>query len=156
MVSVLPLLPGKQLCLPGGCLDFPCCDPVRGAFLGRGAVFGGGGLPPQHFGPQCPILLDLEHLESLVGQLVLPVGFCHVQLGQSLEGAGGVWTSPLWLVQAPWHLSWQIASTGLELWETCSWACWMTEWFTVMSVSSLEGVLKDLAISLSRSFPSWQ
>ena len=28
--------------------------------------------------------------------------------------------------------------------------------FTAVSVSSLEGVLKDLAISLSRSFPSWQ
>ena len=46
----------------------PCCDPVRGAF------FGGGGLQLQHLGPQCPILLHFEHLESLVGQSVLPVG----------------------------------------------------------------------------------
>ena len=27
-------LPGQWLWLLGGCLDFPCCDPVRGAFLG--------------------------------------------------------------------------------------------------------------------------
>ena len=46
-----------------------------------------------------------------------------VQLGQSLEGADGVWPLLLWLVWATHHLSWQIASTGLELWETCSWAC---------------------------------
>ena len=76
-------------------------------------------------------------------------------VGQSLEGAGGVWPSPLWLGQALRCLSWQLPSTGLKLWETCSRACWMARWSTVMSVSSLEGVLKDLAISLSRSFPSW-
>ena len=40
--------------------------------------------------------------------------------------------------------------------ETCSWVCWMTKWLTVMSVSSLEGVLNGFAISLPRSFPSWQ
>ena len=45
---------------------------------------------------------------------------------------------------------------GLELWETCSLACWMAKWFTAISASSLEGVLKGLAISFPRSFPSWQ
>ena len=90
MASVLPPLPGWQLWLPGGHLDFPCCDPVGCVLLGGGTFFGGGGLPPWHFGPQCPILLHLEHLESLVGQFVLPAGCCCVQLGQSLEGAGSV------------------------------------------------------------------
>ena len=52
-------------------------------------------------------------------------------------------------------LSWQIVSTGLELCETCSLACWITKWFTAMSPSSLEGVLNGLAISFPRSFPSW-
>ena len=78
-------LPGQQLWLLGGHLDFPC----TGAFFGAGAVFGGGSLPMWHFSPQCPILLHLEHLESHVGQFALPGGCCHVQLGQSLEGAGG-------------------------------------------------------------------
>ena len=96
MASVLPPLPGQWLWLPGGCLDFPYCDPVGGALLGRGkffgggAVFAGGDLPPQHFGPQCPILSHLEHLDSLAGQFVLLAGCCHVQLGQFLEGTGGV------------------------------------------------------------------
>ena len=49
----------------------------------------------------------------------------------------------------------RFVSTGLELWETCSLACWMAKWFTAMSASSLEGVLKGLAISFPRSFPSW-
>ena len=31
----------------------------------------------------------------------------------------------------------------------------MAKWFTAILVSSLEGVLKDLAMCLSRSFPSW-
>ena len=39
---------------------------------------------------------------------------------------------------------------GLELWETCSLAYWMAKWFTAMSASSLEGVLKGLAISFPR------
>ena len=43
-----------------------------------------------HFGPQCPILLHLEQWESHAGQFVLLAGCCHVQLGQSLEGADGV------------------------------------------------------------------
>ena len=72
------------LCLLGGHLDFPCCDPVRGAFLGWS------GLPLWHFGPQCPILLHLEQWESHAGKFVLPAGCCYVQLGQSLEGASGV------------------------------------------------------------------
>ena len=155
MASVLPPLPGWQLWHLGGHQDFPCSDPVRGALLGGGAFFGWGGLPPQHFGPQCPILWHLEQWESCVGQFVLPAGCCHVQLGQSLEGAGGVWPLPLWLVLAPWCLSWQITSTGLVVWETSSPACWMAKWFTTMSVSSLEGVLNGFAISLSRIFPSW-
>ena len=113
MASVLPPLPGQQLWLPGWASGLPHCDPGEGAFLGRGAFFGWGGLPLQHFGPQCPILSHLEHLESLVGQ--------------SLEGAGGVWPSPSWLVCTPQCLSWQIASTGLELLETCSQACWMAK-----------------------------
>ena len=156
MASVLPPLLGWQLWLLCGHLDFPCCDPVGGAFFGRGAFFDGGGLPPCHFGSQCPIVLHLEHLESLVGQFVLPVACCHVQLGHSLEGVSGAWLSPLWLVCAPQHISWQIVSTCLELWETCSQVCLKAKWFTTMSVSLLEDVLKDLAISLSRNFPSWQ
>ena len=155
MASVLPPLPGWLLWLPSRCLDFPCCDPVGDVFFSRGAFFGGGGLPLCLFGPQCSILLHLEHLESLAGQLVLLAGCCHVQFGQSLGGAGDVWPSPSWLVWAPQHLSWRIVYTGLELWETCSHACLMAKWFTVMSVSSLEGVLKDLTISLSRNIPSW-
>ena len=63
---------------------------LGGAFFGSSAFFGGGGLPLLHFSPQCPILLHFDHLESLVGQFVLPVGCCCVQLGQSLEVAGGV------------------------------------------------------------------
>ena len=77
------------------------------------------------------------------------------QCWQSLEDPDSMWPSPLWLVQAPQCLSWQIVSTGLELWETCSWACWMAKWFTAISVSSLEGVLKDSGISLSKNFISW-
>ena len=53
-----------QLWLPGGHLDFPCLDPVGGAFFGRGAFLGCGVLPLWHFSPQCPILSYLEHLES--------------------------------------------------------------------------------------------
>ena len=45
---------------------------------------------------------------------------------------------------------------GLELWETCSLACWMAKWFTAISASSTEGVLNGLAISFPRSFPLWQ
>ena len=90
MASVLPPLPGRQWWLPGGCLVFPHCVPVGGALLIEGAFLGGGGLPLWHLGPQCPILSHLEHLESFVGQFVLPAGCCHVQLGQSLEGLGGV------------------------------------------------------------------
>ena len=41
----LPPLPGQWLWLLGEHLDFPCCDPVGGAFLGRGAFLGWGGLP---------------------------------------------------------------------------------------------------------------
>ena len=156
MASVLQSLPGWWLWLLGGCLDFPCCDPVGGAFLGGGALFGWDGLPLQHFSPQRPILSHLEQWESHVGQFVLLAGCCHVQFGQSLEGAGGVWPLLLWLVLATWHLSWQIVSTGLELWETCSWEYWMVKWFMVMSASVLEGVLNGFAISLPRSFASWQ
>ena len=77
-------------------------------------------------------------------------------IGASLEGVDGVWPLPLWLVLATRHLSWQTMSTGLELWETWSQACWMAKWFMVMSASSHEGVLNGFAISFPRSFPSWQ
>ena len=92
----------------------------------------------------------------MLGSFALPAGCCWVQLGQSLEGADGVWPWLLWLVWAIHLWSWQIVSTGLVLWETCSLACWMVKWFTAISASSLEGVLKGLAISFPRSFPSWQ
>ena len=90
MASVLLPHPGWQLWFLGGHLDLTCCDPVGGAFLGGGAFLSWSGLPPQHFGPQCPILSHLEQWESCVGQFVLPAGCCHVQLGQSFEGADGV------------------------------------------------------------------
>ena len=120
MASVLPLLSGQWLSLLGWCLDFPCCDPFGVAFLGGGAFFAWGGLPPWHFSPQHLILLHLEQCESHVGQFVLLAGCYCVQFGQSLEGAGGAWPLPLWLVLAAQCLLWQIVSTGLELWETCS------------------------------------
>ena len=123
MASVLLPHPGWQLWFLGGHLDFTHCDPVVGAFLGRGAFLCWSGLPLWHFGPQCPVLSHLEQQESHVGQFVLPAGCCCVQLGQSLEGAAGVWPLLLWLVWAAWCPSWQIASTGLALWETWSWAC---------------------------------
>ena len=55
-----------------------------------GAFLAGGGLPPGHFSPQCPMLSHLEEWESHAGQFVLPAGCSHVQLGHSLEGADGV------------------------------------------------------------------
>ena len=76
-ISFTTLL-GWKLLLPGGCLDFPCCDPVRGEFLG------GGGSPPWHLGPQCPILSHLEHLKSLAWQL-----FC--QLDAVMCNYGSPW-----------------------------------------------------------------
>ena len=155
MASVLPPLPEWQLWHLGWYLDFQCCDPVRGAFLGRCAFFGWGGLPLWNFGHLCPILSHLEQWKSHAGLFVLLAECCHVQLGQSLEGVGGVWPLPLWLVLAARCLSWWIVSTGLELWETCSQACWMVKWFNEMSVSSLEGVLNGFAICLPRSFPLW-
>ena len=84
MASVLLSHPQWWLWFLGGHLDFLCCDP------GGGAFFGWSGLPPWHFGPQCPILLHLEQWESHAGQFALPVGCCCVQVGQSLEGADGV------------------------------------------------------------------
>ena len=84
MVSALLLVPWQLLWFLGGHLDFLCCDPGGGAFLGWS------GLPPWHFGPQCPILSHLEQWESHARQFALPAGCCHVQLGQSLEGADGV------------------------------------------------------------------
>ena len=75
-------------------------------------------------------------------------------VGTVMEGADGVWPLLWWLVWATCLVSWQMASTGLELWETCSRACWMVKWFTAISASSLEGVLNGLAISFPRSFPS--
>ena len=150
MVSVLLLCPLQLLWFLGGHLDFLCCDPGGGAFLGWS------GLPPQHFDTQCPILSHLEQRESCTGQFALPAGCCWVQLGQSLEGADCVWPWLLWLVWTIHLLSWQIVSTGLELWETCSLACWIAKWFTAMSASLLEGVLNGLAICVPRSFTSWQ
>ena len=150
MVSVLLSCPWWWLWFLGGHLVFLCCDPGGGAFLDWS------GLPPWLFGPQCPILSHLEQWESHAGQFALPAGCCCEQLGQSLEDADGVWPLLLWLVWATHCLSWQIASTILELWETCSLVCWMAKWFTAMSASSLEGVLNGLAISFPRSFPSWQ
>ena len=150
MVSVLLLCPLQLLWFLGGHLDFLCCDPGGGMFLGWS------GLPPWHFGPQCPILLHLEQQESHAGQFALPAGCSWLQLGQSLEGADGVWPWLLWLVWTICLLSWQIVSIGLELWETCSLACWMAKWFTAMSASPFAGVLKGLAISFPRSFPLWQ
>ena len=144
MASVLPPHPWWQLWFLCGCLDFTCCDPVGGAFLGGGAFLSWSALPMQHLGPQCPVLSHLEQWESHARQFVLLAGCSHVQLGQSLEGTDGVWPLPLWLVLSAWHLSWQIVSTGLELWETCSQACWMAKWFTAMSASLQEGVLKVL------------
>ena len=84
MVSVLLFQPWQLLWFLGGHLDILCCDQ------GEGVFFGWSGLPPWHFGPQCPILSHLEQWESCAGQFSLPTGFCQVQLGQSLEGAGGV------------------------------------------------------------------
>ena len=84
MVSVLLLCPWQLLWFLGGHLDFLCCDPGGGAFLGWS------GLQPWHFGSQCPILLHLEQWESYAGQFVLLAGCCCVQLGQSLEHADGV------------------------------------------------------------------
>ena len=133
----------------------PMLWPSWGAVLGGGAFLVWSGLPPWYFGPQCPVLLHLEQWESHAGQFVLLAGCCHVQLGQSFEGADGVWPLPLWLVLAAQCFSWWIASTGLEQWETCSQACWMVKWFTAMSASSLEGVLNGFAISFPRNFPSW-
>ena len=51
MALVSPPWPGWQQLLPCGNLDFPCCDPVKGA------LFGWGGLPPWHLGPWCPNLV---------------------------------------------------------------------------------------------------
>ena len=117
MASVLLPHPWQLLWFLGGHLDFLYCDPGGGAFLGWS------GLPPWYFGPQCPILSHLEQWESHAGQFVLPAGCCHVQLGQSLEGADGVQPLLLWLVWATHLLSLWMASIGLELWETCSWVC---------------------------------
>ena len=84
MASVL--LPHQQqwLWFLGGHQDFLCCDQGGGAFLGWS------GLPPQHCGPQCPVLLHLEQWETHAGQFALLAGCCCVQLGQSVEGADGV------------------------------------------------------------------
>ena len=150
MVFVLLLCPWQLLWFLGGHLDFLCCDPGGGAFLGWS------GLPPWHFGPNVPFCHIWNNEESCARQFALPAGSCWVQLGQSVEGADGVWPLLLWLVWTICLLSWQIVSTILELWETCSLACWMAKWFTVISASSLEGVMKGLAISFPRSFPSWQ
>ena len=84
MVSVLFFHPWQWLWFLGGHLDFLCCDPGGGAFLGWS------GLPPWHLDPQCPILSHLEQWVSCAGQFALPAGCCWVQLGQSLEGADGV------------------------------------------------------------------
>ena len=84
MASVLFFCPCQWLWFLGGHLDFLCCDPGGGAFLDWS------GLPPWHLGPQCPILSHLEQRESCAGQFALPAGCCRVQLGQSLEGAGGI------------------------------------------------------------------
>ena len=149
MVSVLFFCPWWQVWFLGGHLDYLCCDPGGGAFLDWS------GLPPRHLGPQCPILSHLEQWVSCAGQFALPARCCWVQLGQSLEGADGVWPWLLWLVWAVCPLSWQIVSTGLVLWETCSLACWMAKWFTAISASLLEGVFNGLAMSFPRSFPSW-
>ena len=132
MASVLFFHPWQWLWFLGGHLDFLYCDPGGGTFLGWS------GLPPQHFGHQCPILSHLEQWESHVRQFALPAGCCLVQLGQSLGGADGVWSWLLWLVRTICPLSWQIVSIGLVLWETCSLACWMAKWFTAMSARSLE------------------
>ena len=84
MVSVLFFCPWWVLWFLGGHLDFLCCDP------GGGVLLDWNGLPPQHLGPQGPILSHLEQRESRAGQFALPAGCCQVQLGQSLEGADGV------------------------------------------------------------------
>ena len=83
-MSVLLPHPWQLLLFLGRHLDFLCCDPGGGAFLGWS------GLPPQHFGPQCPVLSHLEQWKSCAGQFALLAGCCGVQLGQSLEGADGV------------------------------------------------------------------
>ena len=84
MASVLLSCPQQWLWFLGGHLDFIYCDPGGGAFLGWSC------LPPWHFGFQCPVFLHLEQWESCAGQFALLAGCCHVQLGQSLEGADGL------------------------------------------------------------------
>ena len=68
MASVLIPHPWWWLWFLGGHLDFLCCDSGVGAFLGWS------GLPPQHFGPQCPILWHLEQWESCAGQFAQQAG----------------------------------------------------------------------------------
>ena len=84
MVSVLLLHPWQLLWFLGGHLDFLCCDPGGGTFLDWS------GLPPWHFGPQCPILSHLETMGITYWAVCSASWYCHVQLGQSLEGADGV------------------------------------------------------------------
>ena len=123
MASVLFFCPWWWLWLLGGHLDFLCCDPGGGAFLGWS------GLPPWHLGPQCPILLHLEQWVSCAWQFALPAGCCWVQLDSPLRvqmvcdhGCCG-WYGPSALCPGglcpqvwsfgrlvPWHVGWQSGS----------------------------------------------
>ena len=131
MASVLFFCPWQWLWFLGGHLDFLCCDP------GGGALLDWSGLPPQHLGPQCPILLHLEQWVSHAGQFALPAGCCWVQLGQSWRvqmvcdhgccGWCGLSTLcpgrlclQVWCCGrlVPWHVGWQSGSQQSQP------ACW--------------------------------
>ena len=102
MASVLPAHPGWQLWFLGEHLDFPCCDPVGVVLLGSGAFLGWSGLPPWHFGPQCPILLHLEQWESHAGQFSLPGRVLSRAVGAVLRGCR--WCVTIAIVAGVGHL----------------------------------------------------
>ena len=78
MVSVLFFCPWWVLWFLGGHLDFLCCDPGGGAFLGWS------GLPPWHLVPSVPFCHNWNNGSHVLGSLLCQLG-----------AVGCSWDSPL-------------------------------------------------------------
>ena len=150
MVSVLLLCPLQLLWFLGGHLDFLCCDPGGGAFLGWS------GLPPQHFDTQCPHLVTfgttgIMHWTVcsaswvLLGAVGTVLGGC--RLCVTMAAVAGVDHPPFVLADCV-HRFGAVGDLFSGMLDSKVVHC---------NVSQLVGgVLNGLAICVPRSFTSWQ